>query len=84
MPDDIKSALPPLPFGFHSPDDDWLSQIAGGSNRAHCVADIEAYGRACYTQARADLIAEMHKRLIDRAVAGTMLVADVRAILPEK
>lgn len=46
------------------------------------------YGRACYdtgyAQARADLIAEIHERITDRAVAGALLVKDVRNIIPKE
>jgi hypothetical protein len=57
--DNMKTTLPRLPAGFNSPDDDWLSQIPGSSNRARCVADIEEYGRAIIAQARAEWEAEL-------------------------
>jgi hypothetical protein len=43
-----------------------------------------AFARAIIAQARADLIAEIHERITDRAVAGALLAKDVRNIIPKE
>lgn len=68
--------LPPLP----EPDIGMPGQVKFARSDESALA----YGRACYEKARADLIAEIHKRVTDRAVAGALLVKDVRNIIPKE